>query len=462
MAAHDDEGGSGSGRRRTALASVVAAAALVALKLGTGLATGSLALVSAGIESSGDVVAAILTLFALRLGGRPADRRHPYGHRRAENLAALGEAAILAGGGVVVLVHAIGSLASQAAPPEIRWYLYAVVAVALCVDASRTLVSLRSAAAYRSAALRSNAFHFAGDMVGSLFVLAGFLLVDSGVRQGDSLAALAVAAIVFAAAARLIAENASVLMDTTPAGAQERARAAIGGLGDGVELRRLRVRESGGQYFADAVVAVAPGQAIVEGQAVSDAVEAAVRDALPDTDVVVHLEPRLEGLTLRDRALAIALAEPHVREAHDIVIYQHGDLESISLHLKMDSALSLTEAHEVSKRVEAALSEEPEVAEVHTHLEPLEQPLSASEREPTGTTDEAQLERIARLIRERTGHEPLELRLLHTDIGLVVFISAVAPEGISLHDAHLLASRLEDDVRDAQPRIADVVVHTEP
>src|ERR1700684_3688460 len=85
--------------RRTTLVSIAAAAVLVALKLGVGLATGSLGLVSTGIESSGDVIAAVLTFFAVRLGGRPADPEHPYGHPRAENLRALGEAAILPGGG---------------------------------------------------------------------------------------------------------------------------------------------------------------------------------------------------------------------------------------------------------------------------------------------------------------------------------------------------------------------------
>ena len=76
-------------QRRT-LVSIAAAALLVALKLGVGLAAGSLGLISAGVESSGDVVAAVLTFFAVRLGGRPADAGHPYGHRRAENLGALG------------------------------------------------------------------------------------------------------------------------------------------------------------------------------------------------------------------------------------------------------------------------------------------------------------------------------------------------------------------------------------
>ena len=130
-------------QQRTTLLSIVVATVLVASKLGVGLATGSLALISAGIESSGDVVAAALTFFAVRLGGRPADRGHPYGHRRAENLAALGEAAILLAGGLLVSVEAIRHLLAGASPPQVRWYQFAVIAFAVVLDLSRARVSLR-------------------------------------------------------------------------------------------------------------------------------------------------------------------------------------------------------------------------------------------------------------------------------------------------------------------------------
>ena len=449
-------------QNRMALMSVFAAAVLVVLKLGTGLVTGSLGLVSAGIESSGDVVAAILTLFALRLGGRPADSNHPYGHRRAENLGALGEAGILTGGGILVVVEAISRLTAGGEPFEAHWYVFAVIAVALCIDVSRVLVSLRGAARYKSAALRSNAFHFAGDMAGSVAVLAGLVAVSAGFHQGDAIAALLVAVIIFAAAGRLIFENARVLMDTTPAEAHARAYAAISDLGDGVELRRLRVRESGGHYFADAVVAVPPGQAAVEGQAISEAIEAAVGRSLPESEVVVHLEPRREGLGLRDRALAAALAEPLVRDVHDIAIYRHDGNDgrvSVSLHLKMNPDVALANAHEVAERVEAALRAEPGVEDVHTHLEPIELPLTAQDATPS---DDSDRDRITQLVLQRTGHPPRELRLLHTDTGLVVFVSVATGADSPLPSAHELASRLEDDIREAQPHMTDVVVHTEP
>jgi divalent metal cation (Fe/Co/Zn/Cd) transporter len=175
---------------------------------------------------------------------------------------------------------------------------------------------------------------------------------------------LLVAAIIFSAAARLIVENARVLMDTMPAEAHARAHQAITELDDDIELRRLRVRESGGRYFADAVVSVPPGQAAVAGEGTADRIEAAVRGALPGSDVVVHLEARRHDLDLRDRALAAALAEPLVRDVHDIAIYRHAGRASVSLHLKLDPDAPLSDAHEIAERVEAAIRANPEVDDV--------------------------------------------------------------------------------------------------
>src|ERR1700733_4192378 len=196
--AHRSEGEHVLTQRVATLVSIAVAGLLVILKLGVGLATGSLGLVSSGIESSGDVIAAVLTYFAVGLGGRPADFDHPYGHRRAENLGALGEAALLVGGGVLVSVEAVTRLSNGSGAPVIHWYEYAVIGVALVLEVSRMVVALAGAHRYESAALRANALHFAGDIAGSLAVLAGLLAVRAGVHSGDSLAALVVAVIIFA------------------------------------------------------------------------------------------------------------------------------------------------------------------------------------------------------------------------------------------------------------------------
>ena len=446
-------------QRRTTLVSIAAASVLVILKLGVGLIAGSLALISAGIESSGDVVAATLTFFAVRLGRQPADPGHPYGHGRAENLGALGEAGILLVGGVIVGFEAITRLLSPHGTPDTHWYVFLVIATALTVDLTRTVVSLRTARRFGSPALRSNAFHFAGDMAGSAAVLVGLLLVRAGFAQGDAAAALVIAAIILAAAARLIAENANVLMDRTPSEAREAAERALARLEPDIELVRLRLRESAGRYFADVIIAVSPGQAVIEGHQAVDLIEAAIESALPGSDVVVEVEPRRRGLDLRDRVLAIALAEPLVKEVHDITIYEHHGSVSVSLHLKFPADLDLHTALAAAASIELAIRAQPDVSDVQTHLEPLERPLIAR---PANTDTELNgMREIKRIVLERTGTEPRRVRLLRTDTGGVIFLTLGVSAGTSLVDAHQLGSGLEEELRQQVPAIADVVVHTE-
>jgi divalent metal cation (Fe/Co/Zn/Cd) transporter len=335
-----------------------------------------------------------------------------------------------------------------------------VIGVAVVLDVSRTSVSLVASRRYDSPALRSNAFHFAGDMAGSLAVLGGLLAVHAGFAQGDAVAALVVAAIILAAALRLIAENANVLMDRTPTEAQAAAESAIGRIDDDIELSRLRLRESAGRYFADVVVSVPPGQALVEGHRAADLVEGAVERALPGSDVIVHVEPRRRGLDLRDRVLAIALAEPLVKEAHDITIFQQDGTASVSLHLKFPAELDLRAAHEIAERVEHAILAQPEVSGVQTHLEPLEQPLGT--REPDERADLALTREIESLVRRMTGRDARMVRLLSTNSGRVLFLTLDVGEEESLTGAHELAGRMEEELRRCIEGIVEVVVHTEP
>ena len=175
-----------SPQRRTALVSVFAAAVLVVLKLVTGLATGSLGLVSEALHSGTDLVAALLTFFAVGVAVRPADRHHEYGHGKAEHLAALAEASILALLSGIVAIAAIRRLGSEP-DIDVTWWALLVVGVVIAVDASRMVLSLRVARRHGSPALEASALHFGSDLAGSLAVLAGLLLARAGYPAADAL-----------------------------------------------------------------------------------------------------------------------------------------------------------------------------------------------------------------------------------------------------------------------------------
>jgi cation diffusion facilitator family transporter len=442
-------------QRRTALVSIGAAGALVALKLGTGLASGSLGLVTEALHSGTDLVAALLTFFAIGVAVRPADEGHQYGHGKAEHLAALGEATVLALVSVVVAALAVTRLiGADEHAVDTAWWVFAVVGLVLAIDLVRTVISLRTARRYRSEALRSNAVHFGSDFAGTLAVLAGLAATRAGFPEGDSIAALFVAALVLMAAARLIRRNVDVLMDRAPADAEEAAREAIARIDPPVEVSRLRLRQAAGLTFADVVISVPPGSAVGQGHAIADRVEAELERALPGSDVVVHVEPDVHEAALRERAHAAALSVPRVREIHNLSVVSLGGATALSLHLKLPGDLTLEEAHELAEQVEREiLNAVPEISSVQTHLEPLAE---------AGAGEVVEAAELEAAVERAAGGRPRSLRLMRTDKGVVAFLTLGLDPDSTLAEAHARASEVEERLRRARPDVADVIVHTEP
>jgi cation diffusion facilitator family transporter len=448
-----------SPQRRTALVSIIAACALIALKLVTGIATGSLGLLSEAAHSGTDLIAAILTFVAVGVAVRPADPGHAYGHGKAEHLAALGEAAILVVVSLGIAWQALWRVTGLAhGRVDPTWYALVVIAAVMVVDAARTIVSFRASRRYASAALQANALHFASDLVGSTAVLLGLAAARAGYHWADSAAALFVAGLVLVAAGRLMRLNVDVLMDRVPPDAQEAALRAISAL-PGIELRRLRMRQAAGRQFADVVIGVPPAAAVGQGHAAADAVEAAVHGALPESDVVVHVEPQVDRSGLRERALAAAQRVPRVREIHNLIVLRVGDATEVSLHLKLPGNLPLEEAHQVATEVEREIVESvPEIDAVQTHLEPLAEAGEGRSADDAG----ADVALVERIVRETTGSPPRELRFRRTEEGLLAYLTLALDAGTSLAEAHARASEVEERIRRERPEISDVIVHTEP
>jgi cation diffusion facilitator family transporter len=450
------------GRRRSALLSVVAAGFLVALKLVTGLVTGSLAFLAEAAHSATDLVAALLTLFAVRVAVRPPDEQHHYGHGKAEHLAALGESAFL-----LLIALAIGYESAHrlatggGGAVEATWWAFVVLAIVIGIDAGRMLASRRSARRFGSAALAANAVHFASDLAGSLAVLIGTVLVAAGEPDADAIAALFVAALVVGLALRLAWQSIQVLMDRTSTDAEQRIRAAVADLREPVELRRVRVRHAAGRHFADLVVGVAPDKGVGQAHATADTIEDLVRRALGNADVVVHVEPAAPEGGLRERATAAAATLPEVREVHNVRVMHVGDGYELSLHVKLPRELSLSEAHDAIERLESGIcAAVPELSSVHTHMEPL----SRTDWASTPAAVEVAHERSAveEIVRGITGEAPAAVRFRDAERGRVALVTIRLPGSQPLPSAHQHAGRIEEAVRERCPELADVIVHTEP
>jgi cation diffusion facilitator family transporter len=449
-------------RRRTAMLSVAAAAFLVAVKLVTGLATGSLAFIAEAAHSGTDLVAALLTLFAVQVAVRPPDRDHQYGHGKAEHLAALGESAFLMLVSLVIAYASVRRLIDGSGHDiDVTWWAFTVLAVVIAVDASRATISYRGSKRYDSPALAANALHFASDLAGSVAVVVGLVLVSAGEHWGDSVAALFVAVLVVLAALRLAKQSVDVLMDRTAADADERIREALSQLDEQVEVRRVRVRHAAGRHFVDIVVGVPLDTGVSQAHAVADRIEELVERALGGADVVVHVEPAEAEGSVRERATAAASAIPEVREVHNVRVMRLPKGYELSLHVKLPRELSLEDAHNAVERLEQRVREEvPELEYVHTHIEPLA-PTDWASAPDTGET-EVEREAIESAVRRVTGSSPLAVSFRDGELGRVALVTVSLPGDQPLPSAHRHAGRIEEAVRERCPELADVIVHTEP
>lgn len=446
-------------RTRAASLSVAAAALLIAIKLVTGLLTSSLGLLAEAAHSATDLVAALLTLFAVRVATRPADAEHHYGHGKAEHLAALGESAFLALASLVIAAVSLDRLIGGGGHVEATWWSIAVLVVVVAIDASRAVGSRRAARRYHSAALASNALHFASDLAGSVAVLVGLVLVAAGEPRADAAAALFVAVLVIIAAIRLATQSTDVLMDRTSREAEEAVRGALASLD--VELRRVRVRHAGGRHFVDLVIGVAPDTGVGQAHTAADDVEAAVGDALGDADVLVHVEPRAAEGGLRERATAAALTVPDVREVHNVRVIHTADGYELSLHAKLPGELNLEHAHAVISQLERAIQTAvPELERVHTHIEPL----AATDWAvlPAGGEVAEQRAVIDSVVRRFTGAPPERVSFRDAERGRIALVTIALPADQPLGAAHQRAGDIEEAVRERCPQLVDIIVHTEP
>src|SRR5689334_22125203 len=204
-------------KQRAALTSIAASGGLTLAKAAVGVATGSLAILSEAAHSLLDLAATIMTYFAVRISGRPADDEHHYGHGKVESVTALAETALLfLLSGMVVWEAAHRLIGGQAHAVAVTAWAFGVIVISIVVDFFRARVLYRVAKETSSEALEADALHFGSDMWSSAAVLIGLGAVALGYAWADSAAAIVVAVFICVAGWRLARRTVDTLTDTAP------------------------------------------------------------------------------------------------------------------------------------------------------------------------------------------------------------------------------------------------------
>ncbi|HEU0001671.1 MAG TPA: cation diffusion facilitator family transporter [Ktedonobacteraceae bacterium] len=476
-------------KKLVALSSVGAAIGLTSIKIVVALLTGSLGILAEAAHSGLDLVAALLTYFAVRVADRPPDATHNYGHAKVENLSAFIEAGLLILTALWVIYESVRRLLFHDGHVDANIWAFLVMLVAIAVDFTRSRALMRVAHKLGSQALEADALHFSTDIWSSVVVIAGLIVVrlsqsfqlPAWFGQADAIAALGVSAIVIWVSMRLLRVTVDALLDRAPDTLVKQVESSIAQVEGVTEVRRVRERRAGNKLFADVVIGAPRTYTFEQIHTLSEQVEQAAivgaRAISPqsDVDVLVHVEPTASpGETLIDQIHY--LAELQGVHAHDIHAREvNGRLEA-DFDIEVHADVDLQEAHRVASRLEQAiLQNNPRVGRVTTHLEaPTETIVRRKDVTQNYTEMAEHIVALADVVAGKGSahdvhlYQPSTTQLDHTNISgnnkeeLDLVLHTFFDPHIPLSQAHIQAEEIKRSLRKEYPNLGSIAIHTEP
>lgn len=285
---------------KVALLSVISNSALVLAKIAVGLAIGSVSVISEGIHSGVDLVAAVIALYAVRMVRQPADKRHPFGHGKFENMSGTVEALLIFLAAGWIVYEAIQKLIHPQPLSAMGWgVLVMVVSSAINIVVSQLLFKVGRET--QSVALQADAWHLRADVYTSAGVMVGLLVIWLGRRLCpgvyldwiDPVAAMVVALMIIKAAYDLTIQSGRDLLDISlPVEEEEWIRRYIAGLQPKVcAFHNLRTRKAGAERFMEVHILVDGKMSVEESHRITGIMKTAIREQFPGATVTIHVEP---------------------------------------------------------------------------------------------------------------------------------------------------------------------------
>ena len=455
-------------KRVVALSSVLAAIFLTSIKIIVGLLTGSLGILSEAAHSGLDMVAAAVTFFAIRVSGRPPDTVHTYGHGKIENISALFETLLLLVTCIWIIYEAILRLFFKTVEVEPSLWAFAIMAISIAIDFTRSRALARVAKKYGSQALEADALHFSTDIWSSTVVIAGLGLVVLSQRlniawlaKADAIAAMGVAGIVIYVSVQLGSKTISDLLDAIPPGIREMVVDVVRRIPDVVDVERVRVRRSGPDFFADVTLTVDNETAFEHAHQVATQVENGILQVLPGADVVVNVVPQPTNHESMLSEIRLVASRYNLR-VHGIRIYDVLGSHSLEMHVEVNDNLNLVEAHKQVNEFEEDLRKLlPGISQVTSHIEPIG---DATATYQATDEDEQIIQQMLKELSSETGIpcSAHNVTVHRVDGQLSVSFHCNLNPSMAITDAHIFTEKIEQVLRSRVPNLGRVVIHVEP
>ena len=453
-------------KEKVAFFSVIAAIGLVVTKVIVAVWTNSLGILSEALHSSIDLIAAFVTLAAVRMAERPADADHHYGHEKVESLSSLFETALLFVTCGWIVYEAIHRLFSPV-EVDVTYIAIGVMVFSIIVDFTRSRALHKMAKRYKSQALEADAIHFSTDLISSVVVIIGIVFTMMGYKTFDIIAALGVAVITAVIGYRLWKRSIHTLMDGAPVGISELVANEAMRIREIRGIDQVRVRETGPKVYIDCTVYIDKVVPLEQAHRVTDEFTKQIRKRVDNAEIMINAQPYcVEPTDLVDRIRAEAANFEEIKTVHNINVSEFDndtgeDLE-VDFHLELDGDLSLDKAHTIATRLENRIKTlDQRITIVTSHIEPADCHSCGLKSVRVGEGGMAQsIKELVETFPEVEGVTRISVQ--KKDGKIRVGICCSFGRAQTVKQAHDVAEKLEGVIRAKHPEVDVMSIHMEP
>ncbi|MEP7234300.1 MAG: cation diffusion facilitator family transporter [Ignavibacteriota bacterium] len=455
---------------RVAWISILVTVILIGAKLLGGLLSGSLALISLATESALDLIAVLLTLFAIRVTSRPADQDHPYGHGKFDNLSSLFQSLLLLGVSFWIFYEALQRLLHPAnVSLEIDFITFGILIGSFILDFWRSRRLHEVGKEHRSQALQTDAVHFFADSLSVVVVFVGLLFSKYLKLEGaDSYAAMLVSGFVAALSIRQGKQALDVLSDRYESTEDYQKIAIIIKATGGVHgLEELRMRHSGPNLFIDATIAINRVLPFASVEHILSEVRERIAESVPGAEVnLISHAVKLQYESTFETIKLIISEEGLLPHNIELSKNEQGAV-TLDLHLEFPPESSLGEAHSKSEMIEEHIKQQlPSISKIILHLEE-ERPDYAMTVVKDITSDRQNFSADLVQLIEASHPEIKDVRevILWESQPLKVLklaLTIIVDKHLSLAAAHDIVTATELLIRSKYPELTRIVIHSEP
>ena len=445
-----------------ATTSVFAAIFLTLFKFIIGFSTGSLGILSEAAHSALDLVAAVVTLIAVKLADKPPDKEHNFGHGKIENFSALIETILLLLTCIWIIYEAIIRLFFKSVAIEITPWSYIVVIVAIAIDFTRSNALSKIAKKYHSQALEADALHFKTDIWSSAVVLIGLVFAQFGYHAADSIAGFFVAVIVIYISIQLGKKTIDALLDKVPEGLNNKIKLKILKIPEVELINELRIRQSGSRVFVDLSIALKRTLPFEKVHDLLNRIEEEIKKIYSDIDVVIHPEPyESSDESMLDKIKMIT--SKYGMSFHEYEMSKLSDSKyCIDLHIESNPEMSLKEAHKLASRIEEdILGLNDNLSKVNIHIEETKD----MEEDSIDITNESKelIESLKNIVLdEERIYSCSNFSVFRTKDRLKVLMDCKITGDMKVVEVHSFVTKLENKIKNKFSMIDKINIHSEP